>query len=484
MTYVTSSIHAFHMSHDLYFSAQMHQRNKRSPSIYEFLFGQSTADLARKTSSQFEKVNENFQNIAKSEEAIRKFFTVAQAKFDGLSKEEKNLHEISLMTRFFSQKNKDINFFFTELRLMKDALQHPTKLDLALKLLTNQRFCRGLMCYHSHMYRITREKVLHIDTIRESVSLRPQILLSCLLLDDNRTSIFHGEIFDLKDGKLFPKNPTLPRNLTLLDLHGTMVNKITRKITDKDLIKSTLFPVFNLDSIGFLCPTNQMLDIDGETVNCNLHSLQFHTFPKRITVNDEILWDTQEGVSSDYLQKRLKWSFQDLSPNLIDHEVYTTNIRNPHAFDSLTQYFQTADSVSITLWATVGSFLLIFTVGGIIICCFCYPRFALKCCSGKWNILRKCLETRLADLDLQNLGKDTKKEFDAKAERERYQMELLLNQKGGPHAAQGTTGQPKLNNVSGQYTVLSQQADQIQADQRQPSAPKIYLSASKEINNY
>ena len=467
MTYVTSSIHAFHMSHDLYFSAQMHQRNKRSPSIYEFLFGQSTADLARKTSSQFEKVNENFQNIAKSEEAIRKFFTVAQAKFDGLSQEEKTLHETSLMTRFVSQKNKDINFFFTELRLMKDALQHPIKLDLALKLLTNQRYCQGLKCFHSHMYRITKEKVLYIDTIRESVSLRPQILLSCLLLEDGRTSIFHGEIFDLQNGKLFPQNPSLPKNLTLLDLHGSMVNKLTRKITDKDLIKSTLFPIFNLNSIGFLCPTNQMLNIDGEMVNCNLHSLQFHTFPKRITVNNEILWDTQMSVSSDYLQKRLKWGFQDLSPTLTDHEVFTTNIHSPHAFDAVSQYFQTADSVSITLWATVGSLLLIFIVGGIVICCYCYPSFALKCCAGKWNVLRTCLERKLADLEFRNIGRNATKEFNAEAERDRYQMELLMNQTGGPHAAQGTSEQPKLNN-----------------DRRQPSAPKVYPSANKEMNNF
>ena len=353
---------------------------------------------------------------------------------------------------------------YQELSTMANAINHPPQLDLALNLLTNQRYCRGLHCYHSHMYRINKDKSISIDTIKQNVALNPQILLSCLLLAENRTSIFHGEIFTLQNGFLKPENPTLPRNLTLLDLHGPITNRLTRKIESKDLIQGILFPVFNLQSIGFLCPVHQVLKIDDKEVICNLHSLQFHSFPNKIIQGMKVLWSTEKNINSDYLQKRLKWSFSDLSPVLTDHKVFTTNINNPHALDAITQYFQTADDVSIGLWSTLAAFFVIIIIMSLALSCFFFPLFALRCCKGRYNLFRICLEKRLKTIELKRTGKSHILAEKGKMAREK---ELLEQQR----LAQMTTK----NNLTKTYNKVPT------TESRQPTAPStMYYSAEKE----
>ena len=110
----------------------------------------------------------------------------------------------------------------------------PQNLQLAINLLSNKRFCSKLHCYQNHKFNIEANGKVKIDTIVTNLKLKPHVQTCCQLLKTGRTIIFHNEIFQIKNGYLILKNPTLPTNMTILDLHNSNVDKFTRNTLSSD----------------------------------------------------------------------------------------------------------------------------------------------------------------------------------------------------------------------------------------------------------
>ena len=138
----------------------------------------------------------------------------------------------------------------------------PNKLTLANNLLPNSWFCKNLYCYqHSHFQ--LNQNQLEIQTEQVSIKLAPYVHISCTILDMDRTSIFHNELFKLDNGHLLAKNPTLP-NLTRVYLYNPKIDTLTKKISTDFLLHGIVFPVFYLKKVAFQCLTPQILTIDGK----------------------------------------------------------------------------------------------------------------------------------------------------------------------------------------------------------------------------
>ena len=89
-------------------------------------------------------------------------------------------------------------------------------------------------------------------------------------------------------GHLIAKNPLLP-NLNISDLYNPQIDTLTKKISKYFLLHDTIFPVFHLKKVAFLCLAPQILNIDGKLKPCSRQALTFDKHPLKMTLNNTII---------------------------------------------------------------------------------------------------------------------------------------------------------------------------------------------------
>lgn len=135
--------------------------------------------------------------------------------------------------------------------------------------------------------------------------------------------------------------------------------------------------------------------------------------PQLIMLDEKIVWSKQENIETDFLQKKLNWNFPDLNPLLTDHNVFSNKIHATHPLDSLVNYFNEIDTVSISLWGTLAIMALIFVIVTAVLSCYCCPTIVsrLCCCASKTH----CLATMLKGRQKANIEFARWKEYTAAA---------------------------------------------------------------------
>ena len=151
----------------------------------------------------------------------------------------------------------------SRLRHVQMNMAAPLHLQLAINLLSNKRFCSKLKCYQNSKFNIEANGLIKIDTIVTRIQLQPHIHTSCQLLKLGRTSIFHNEVFQVQNGYLVPKNPSLPKDMTILDLHNSNVDTLTRRVVKSDFLQEIVFPIVNLQKVSYMCQKPTILLIDN-----------------------------------------------------------------------------------------------------------------------------------------------------------------------------------------------------------------------------
>ena len=130
---------------------------------------------------------------------------------------------IEYSSQFYSTMLEASQTYIAKISYIDANIFPPNKLTLANNLLSNSWFCKNLYCYqHSHFQ--LNQNQLEIQTEQVSLKLAPYVHISCTILDMDRTSILHNELFKLDNGHLFAKNSTLP-NLTRVDLYNPHFDK-------------------------------------------------------------------------------------------------------------------------------------------------------------------------------------------------------------------------------------------------------------------
>ena len=132
--------------------------------------------------------------------------------------------------------------------------------------------------------------------------------------------------------------------MTILDLHNSNVDKLTRNTVSSDFLKNAVFPIFNLQKVAYMCSAPTILVIDGIKSHCDLHSVSFMNSPQIIMLNEKIVWSKQENIETEFLQKKLNWNFPDLNPLLTDHNVFSNKIHATHPLDSLVHFCNEIDT--------------------------------------------------------------------------------------------------------------------------------------------
>ena len=126
-----------------------------------------------------------------SEKTVKRILSEAANQFKQLTEQEKSLDAKGLSLKFLLQKENEKLNFMSRLRHIKTNMAAPLHLQLAIKLLSEKRYCNKLKCYQNSKFNIGQDGLVTIDTIVTNVRLLPHIHTSCQLLKLGRTSIFH-----------------------------------------------------------------------------------------------------------------------------------------------------------------------------------------------------------------------------------------------------------------------------------------------------
>ena len=331
-----------------------------------------------------------------SEKTVKRILSEAANQFKQLTEQEKILDAKGLSLKFLIQKENEKLNFMSRLRHIKTNMAAPLHLQLAIKLLSEKRYCNKLRCYQNSKFNVGQDGRVTIDTVVTTVKLLPHIHTSCQLLKLGRTSIFHNELFQVKNGCLVPNNPSLPRDMTILDLHNSNVDSLTRKIMQSDLLQGTVFPIFNLQKISFMCIQPTLLLIDNVQTHCDLTSVSFIEYPELIMLNEKIIWSKSHNIETDFLQKKLKWEFPSLNPLITDHNVFSSKLHEHHPLDRLVNYFTDIDTVSISLIGTLAGMTVLFLIIMAVLAIYCCPTVVSRmcCCASRTNCLATILNGR------------------------------------------------------------------------------------------
>ena len=193
---------------------------------------------------------------------ITTFITSLNQDFSKLAGNEKKLEEIDYGTLYHAHMLESSRLYIARMIHIDSNIFPPNKLDLTINLLSNNRYCRNLFCYQHTQFQLNKDK-LSSKTEKIKLKLSPYIHISCTILNKDRTSLFHNELFRLDKGHLRAKNPSLP-NLTISVLYNPKIDTLTKKIKKDFFLHDSIFPVFHLKKVAFLCLTPQILNINGK----------------------------------------------------------------------------------------------------------------------------------------------------------------------------------------------------------------------------
>jgi hypothetical protein len=311
----------------------------------------------------------------------------------GLSIAERQLEAKNIRLYLFQQISNQKSSYFSSLKSLD--IKTPDDIKLFQNLLTNKKFCRGLRCYKDAIFSFNKSTIT-LSAIQTQIQLQQKLYVSCNLnFKYDIVSIYHGSMGNVIDGTFSPDDKNIPK-VQLTKLEAGM-STLTRKPEINEFLNNIIWPIYFDSKVSFSCQTSTKLKINNKIEICN-QAITFMQKPDSVQMlegDQEDVWVNTNSHPDTFFLQALDWNFEPVKQTS-SINLWSKDSTNPHVFEIIAEHLKKMSPIESGLWSTL-AVIIVVTIFGIPILCFCLCPAVLKacmpgCCS---NCLFKSLNDKI-----------------------------------------------------------------------------------------
>ncbi len=217
-------------------------------------------------------MNRNFHDVHDTELKLSHQQTVLYENLGELTSQQLDVAQKELYLELRSLKTRYFQDFLFSLEQILQNNRLDSAYEIIFELLRTHQFCNSDTCLTAPIFTVISDSKIQITVQKALQSLAKAVFISCTVLQNDRTSVYSHQIALVDGPNLHFQEDQLP-SIRATDLVHPSIDKMTRPISETDLLDGIFYPVYADNKVSLQCLEAKFVTINNKERHCDSTSL-------------------------------------------------------------------------------------------------------------------------------------------------------------------------------------------------------------------